>query len=119
MQQTHPLAKPAPRRQIDAMEGDDFTISAAVTQGTSIFPACVRHEVTIEKPGFTKALVLHGQGEPPVAGMEAKRKRVSDGFAIIWADAAGKVIGGGYTTGAVPRDWRVPPKPKAVTEGAA
>lgn len=119
MQQTHPITKPAPRRQIDTMEGDDLTISAVVTAGSSIFPVCVRHEVTIEKPSYSKTLILHCQGEPPFAGAQLKRKRLSDGFAIIWADTAGRVIGGGYTTGAVPKDWRVPTKPKAVVEGAA
>lgn len=29
---------------------------------------------------------------------------------MIWADASGRVIGGGFTTAAVPADWRKPAK---------
>lgn len=109
---THPLAQPTPRRQIDAMEGETYTVLVIVTRTSTLFPGCVIHDMEIGRGAFTQRLVIHAQGEAPSVGSVVKRKRVPDGFAIIWADESGKVIGGGFTTAAVPRDWRSAPKPE-------
>ena len=74
-----PNGKSPVRRQIDAMEGDEFRIAAVSTRDVSLFAQCITHDITIKKPGFGKALVIHAQGDAPVVGAAVKRKRVSAG----------------------------------------
>lgn len=97
-------------RAIDLLEGKSVKLTAIATRPDSLFPGCLTHDIEITAGGMVDKMVIHSrpdQGQPPTLGAGGKRKRMGRfGFALLWADADGLVNGGGFTTGAIPADWR-------------
>jgi hypothetical protein len=107
----HPQYRPAvPRsRHINNQVGETYSILAVITRDAGLFARCTTHDITIGRGDYSKALVIHSQGDAPAVGAVCKRKRIGgNGIALIWSDASGRVTGGGFTTAAVPPDWRQP-----------
>jgi hypothetical protein len=96
-------------RHIDSQLGEEYSILSVLTRDTRLFLSCVTHDIKIGRGDYSKQLVIHAQGEAPVVGAPVKRKRLGgNGIALIWANRTGRVTGGGFTTAAVPADWRQP-----------
>ncbi len=88
----------------------DFTVShVGIPRSCSHHKDCRYFPIGIvDDEKHDQNLVLHAQGKLLEEGYQLKRKRLGDRkYACVWpnADGSAGVLGGGFTTGAVPSDW--------------
>ncbi|WP_417582873.1 hypothetical protein [Pelagibacterium sp.] len=83
-----------------------FTI-VSVEQRESGIRDCVLLDIHAKRAGQSRRMVLHCRGDMPSVGDSIQRKRRRGGIAAVWArSGTTEIVGGGFTTAAVPDVWR-------------